>query len=72
MYHLLDDAVNEIRQPNPMSRFGQVAFQARHGRRGRQRMWPRELLKGLDVLLDGAEELVGVLDRDRFGRAVLD
>ena len=55
-----------------MPGFGEVSLQTRDSGLGGQGMWPRELLEGLDVLLDAAEELVSVLDRNRLSRAVLD
>ena len=70
--HLLNDTIDELRQPNPMSRFRQVPFQVGHGRFGRQGVRPRELSQGLNVLLKGAEELISIGDLNRFGCAVPD
>lgn len=68
---MVDDIVDEIRQPDPMTRLGEVALQAGDGRFGGQGMRPGEVPKGLDVLLDGVEELVGVGDRNQLGRACI-
>ena len=62
----LNDTVDEIPQANSMLGFGQIPLQACDGCLGRQRVWLGKLSKGLDLLLDGAEELVSVLDRNRL------
>ena len=71
-HRLIHHFIEEVGQADPVLRFGQVALQAPYRSLSRQRVRPRELIEGLDLLLQLIEERVGIIDRNLQRPTVLD